>query len=119
MATAITTQTPLGPHPAIPISVGALDFTFANGDTALGNEFVITGRQLLLVFNNDVGAQTFTISSVPDAFGRKGDITDYSLDAGDYVAFWFGSVVGWRQTANKILLASSNDAIQYAVLNLD
>ncbi|KKM90810.1 hypothetical protein LCGC14_1234820 [marine sediment metagenome] len=119
MATAITTQTPKGPHPTIPVSANALDFTFANSDNAAGNDFVITGRQLLLVFNNDVGAQTFTISSVADQFGRKGDITTYSLDAGEYAAFWFGNVVGWKQALNKILLASSNDNVQFAVLNLD
>lgn len=51
---------------------GAVTFTAA--DAANGMYFVNDGRTVLLVKNADASPHTATISSVPDPYGRTGDI---------------------------------------------
>ena len=114
----ITPIDPKGPHPGI-VAAEALDFSFANSDTAQGNQFVGSGHDLLLIFNNDAAAQTFTLTSVNDPFKRQRDITAYSLGIGEYAVFYFGSLVGWKQAAGGfIFLDTSVDNVQFTVVKI-
>lgn len=68
--TALTVKTPPGPHPGA-IAANGADFTWEVGDNVNGNDFTPTGEELLLVRNDDAGAQTVTITTAPDKFARN------------------------------------------------
>jgi hypothetical protein len=116
--TNIPVQTPLGPFPALPVAANALDITVQAADVANLNEFVFTGKELILVKNDDAGAQTITLTSVADEQKRTGDITTYSVGIGEYAAFLATSLKGWQQSDGKFYLAASSANIKIAVLRL-
>jgi len=60
--TAITIQSLLEPFDNV--AAGDLDFTFAAGDGSSGNSYVVTGKELLLAYNDGTSAKTITIDSV-------------------------------------------------------
>lgn len=116
-----TTLTPLsvaGPYPVLPVVADSLDFAFAAADNTNGNDFIITGKELLLVQNSDSSAHTFTATSVPDQLNRTGDITTYSMAAGEFAAFSFSNIAGWKQADGKVWLAANSNLIKFAVLRL-
>lgn len=111
---ALTVQTNGSPNPTQPVAADALDFTFAasvpGGDTA-----AIEDGDILLVQNVNAGAQTFTMTSQPDALRRTGTITTYSL-VQDELAFFFLKREGWADASGNLNLASSDADIKYAWL---
>ena len=115
--TALTPQTLKGPYPGT-VSANDLDITWAAGDDANENEFTCTGKDLILVRNDDAGAQTFSLLSVEDKKKRKGDVTNYSVGAGEYAGFWVGSLVGWDQGAGKFHIDVSSNNLMFAILRL-
>jgi hypothetical protein len=115
---ALTPVTIIGPFTAV--TAGAADFTFAAGSTGT-DTFACTGRQILLAYNSDgANPYTVTISSVNDEQNRAGDITTYSLAAGDYAVFGIGltNLQGWKQTNGTIIVDVENAAVKWAVLTL-
>lgn len=115
--TALTPVSPKGPYPGT-VAANALDYVFAASDSSNGNYFVGTGRELILVQNADAGAQTFTLTSIADPYGRLGSITTYSLSAGEFAMFWLGALVGWDQGGGQIYLDSSNANIKFAIIRM-
>jgi len=112
----ITVQEPAGFWPALPLTANAEDFTWtaSGADFADGFSFTNTGRELILIRNDNAGAQTITISSV--AMGktkRTGDITTYSIGIGEYA--WFGPFKpeGWNQSGTALLYAAVTAADLY------
>jgi hypothetical protein len=97
---AITPRTLLGSYPTLPLTANSADiaFTAAGASFADGASYPLTGQEILLVHNGNVGAETVTITSVADDLGRSGDITTYSLSAGEYGAFGPFKEKGWRQS---------------------
>ena len=116
----VTVQNLLGKYPVTPLTANSADivFTPAGADFADGFQFVHTGREIILVRNGNVGAQTITINSVPNAKGRSGTITAYSLGAGEYAAFPPFPVDGWRQSSGYLTGAMSAADVEIAVLRL-
>jgi len=116
--TAITVQSVKGPFAAV--VAGGLDVTFAASDSANGNTLAITGKELLLAFNDGSAAGTITIDSVDDEKGRQEDITTYSLAVGDYIAFGGGLTTskGWIQSGGVLNIDTSNVDIKVAGLRL-
>jgi len=112
---AITVQEPAGFWPALPLTANAEDFTWtaSGADFADGFSFTNTGRELILIRNDNVGAQTITVSSVVDRFNRTGDITTYSIGAAEYA--WFGPFKqdGWNQSGTQLLYAAVTAADLY------
>jgi hypothetical protein len=118
-ATAITVQDINGPFDDI--DAGGADFTWTAADVANGNSFACTGKELLLVRNTDESTAYYvTIDSVEDEKNREGDISQYSLAAGDFAVFGVGltTAVGWRQSTNVINITGENAAVEFAVLRL-
>jgi len=115
--TTLTPQNPPGAYPGT-IAANAADMTFAAADVANKNQFAATGKELLVVRNDNVGAQTVTINSVVDTFKRTGDITAYSLGASEYAFFGPFPVGGWRQTDGNLYLEGSHADIKFAVIRL-
>jgi len=116
----ITPQTLVGHYPATPLSANAADITFeaSGADFADGASFPHTGREIILVRNDNVGAQTITIESKADAKNREGDITTYSIGASEYAAFGPFPVDGWRQSDGDMNFAVSAADLYLAVIRL-
>jgi len=118
---ALTVQDILPSYPTtLPLVAGSADFvwTTAGADFADGASFVLTGREILLVRNDNVGAQTLTITSVVDKYGRTGDITAYSMAAADYVVMPIFKTEGWKQTTGLLHFAASATDVFFAVLRM-
>jgi hypothetical protein len=116
--TAIAAQIPKGPFIQGQPAAGALDLVETAGDVANGNSFVASGMDFLVVHNTDVGAQTFSISSMPDAFGRSQDVTNYSMAAGKISVFNLRDTRGWIQADGNIYINAGNANIKFAVLKI-
>jgi len=118
MATALTPVTKIGPYPALPVAANSLDLAWTTGD-ASGNTIAVSGatRYLVLMRNTDAGAHTVTISSVVDTpYNRTGDITDYSIGAGETAGFYFSSTDGWVDTeTGKITITPETTDIEFMV----
>lgn len=107
-------------YPTTPITANALDFTWtaAGADYADGARFTLTGKEILLVHNGNVGAQTVTITSQVDPYNRTGHITAYSLGAGEYAVFPQFQLTGWADGSGYLILAASAADVEFAVLRL-
>jgi hypothetical protein len=120
----LTPQTVIAKYPSLPLTANSADFvwTAAGADFADKARFVHTGREAILVRNDNGGAQTVTIESSADPKGRTGNITTYSVGAGEYAVFPPFPVTGWRQitggnTGYLVLSASAAD-VYFAILRL-
>lgn len=113
--TAITPITPIGPFPALPVAANSLDFAYTAGDAVNGNtiDFGGASRMLVCFQNVNAGAQTFTLQSALDSFNREGDITAYSLAAGEFGAFMV-TRNGWRQSDNDLYIDVSHADVKIA-----
>lgn len=101
------------------IAADDLDFAWEAGDVANNNQFASTGKELILVRNDDVGAQTFTIVSIADPqLKRTGDVTDYSVGAGEYAIFGPVEAKGWRQTDGNVYINPSDANLFFAIIRL-
>lgn len=101
------------------ITAGSADVVFTAGDVG-GDTIACTGREIIIAFNSGASAYTITVSSVADEKGRTGDISAYSLAAGDYVALGVGltNSQGWKNSSGNIAVSVSNAAIKWMVLRL-
>ena len=108
---------PKGPHPGV-VAPEDLDFVRTAADPSNLNQFIMTGRELLLVRNDDVGAQTVSLLTVNDPFKRKADITTYSLGISEEMVFWFGDVQGWLQTGGFVFIDPSDADLKFAVIRI-
>ena len=118
-ATALPIITPLGSYPSLPIASNGANFVFTAADSANGNSFVSTGRELLLV-QNSAGSTgyTVTVTSVADSLSRTGDITTYSVSAGLFSMFGPFAMTGWKESDGTVHVTASNAAIKFAVVRL-
>ena len=91
---------------------------FVASDNVNGNYVTLTGTELVIARNDNVAAQTVTVSSVDDPYNRTGDITTDSLDAGIYHIYGPFKVLGWRQADGTLYLDSSSADIMFAVIRL-
>lgn len=115
-----TTLTPIlakGPNPGT-VAADSLDFAFASSDSSNGNDFAASGNDLILWQNTDVSARTITIASVADNLGRTGDVTTYSVGAGEFGCFYVGAGNGWQQSTGKVNINTSNALLKVVVLQL-
>ncbi len=117
---ALTVQDPLSAYPTLPVTANAGDVAFsaAGADFADGAGFPMTGRELLLIRNPTAGALTVSISSVADSRRRTGDITAYSVGAGEVAMFYMNRTEGWRQSDGKLYIAGSAAGLEFAVIRL-
>ena len=59
-----------------------------------------------------------TITSSVDSDGRTGDITTYSMGAGEYAVFGPFDLDGWVQTDWKLYFEASNAEVFFGVIDL-
>jgi hypothetical protein len=117
---ALTVQNIIAKYPSLPLTANSADFTWtaAGASFADGAGFALTGKEVLLARNPTGGALTVTISSVVDPYIRTGDITTYSIGAGEYAVFPPFPKAGWAQADGKLYLAASAATVEFAVLKL-
>jgi hypothetical protein len=114
----IIPQNPKGPFPGT-VSAGDLALTFTAADATNFNQFAAVGTEVLIVQNTDVGSQTITLTSRPDAYGRSADITTYSMATGTFAWFNFRNANnGWIQADGNIYFQASSANVKFAVLRI-
>lgn len=99
-------------------SADGADFVWTAADVANGNSVVATNNDLVLAYNSGATPYTVTIGSVADPFNRTGDITAYSLAAGEYGVFGPFPNLGWKQTDGYLYLNANNAAVKFAIIAL-
>jgi hypothetical protein len=115
MARALVTKTTaLGAYAAY--TGNAADLTMAAANVADKNYFVAGGNDLVVAHNTGVGAVTVTITSVADPFGRTGDVTAYSMAAGEYAVFGPFKNLGWAQSNGQVYLEASSADVKFGVV---
>lgn len=87
-------------------------------DDVNGNVVKSTGTEILVFQNTAVGAQTVTLTAAPDAYGRTGAITAYSLDPDEVVTTEVLRSEVWAQADGNIYIDASDAAVKVAVLRL-
>lgn len=109
-----------GHYPTLPVTAEAADFTYtaSGADFADGASFPLTGREVLIVRNDNAGAQTITINSVVDDKNRTGDITTYSIGIGEYAVFGPFPKSGWAQASGDLYFEVAAADLFLAVLRL-
>lgn len=114
----VAAQTTPGAYPTLPITANSRDLTFQAGDNSLGNyTSIVEGKTLVVVHNTDSGAHTVTFTSQPDTYGRSGDISSYSLGAGELGLFGPFKALGWSDAGNLDIDCSDN-TVKFAVITL-
>jgi len=109
---------PKGSYPTLPLAADSADLAFVVAGTYTDGEgWANTGREILVVWNSGASPYTFTVSSVA-YLGRTGDITAYSLAAGEYAVVGPFDPKGWNQTDGQVYVAGSNVAVKFAVVQL-
>ncbi len=117
--TSITPIAVLGPYPTLQPAANALDIALTAADVANKNQAAVAGsRQLLLAFNSGATPHTVTITSIADEHSRSGDITAYSLGAGEAMGFVLKQP-GWRQADGKLYFEANDAEVKFAVINID
>ncbi len=111
--TALTITEALGPY-----ATTGLALPFEAMDNVNNNHFVSSGKELVIVRNDDAGAQTVTVTSVGGVEGRTGDITAFSIPIGDYAIFGPFPVHGWRDASGNIVLTPSTATLFVAVIKM-
>jgi hypothetical protein len=99
------------------VAAADLAITFTACDNVNGNSFVASGTEILLVQNTDASAHTFTVTSVPDPYGRVDtSLTGYSVPANQVHAIQISQTQGWVTAGNVVTLGCSSALIKFAVL---
>jgi hypothetical protein len=131
--TLIATQPIVGPYPTLPVAPTSLDLVFTAADPVNGNYFVADqfsylsqapgnfplgsiGGDYILVWNQAGAPATVTFTSQPDAQGRTGDITTYTVAANTISALKLSALKGWQDNSSNVYLLASAATVFLAVL---
>lgn len=100
------------------VSADEADVATEAADDVNGNATPCTGKDLVIVYNGDSGAQTVTFTAASDEIGRSGTISAYSLGAGEYAIFGPFATSGWRQTDGMLYIDASDALVELGVLRV-
>lgn len=112
--TVLTPKVPVGPY-ATSVAANAADAAFAAIDAVDGGAWVAVDGDILVIQNTTAGAETATVESVADDFGRTGNIVDYSLGAAEFGVFRFKRA-GWADVDSKIHVSASDVGVKFLVI---
>ena len=113
-----TIQVPLGSIGDYSVA-DAADFTFLAADVANMEQYVSTGKEMIIARNVGGGPFTVTVNSVNDPFNRTNDITAYSIGAGEFAIFGPFDRTGWKQAGSAfVFFQADNVAIEFAVIRI-
>lgn len=112
--TPFTVQQLTGPYPA---SLVMDSLTWAAADLANGNSFAFTGKEIIIVRNDDAATKNITLTSVVDPYGRSVNVTKAIL-TGEYAIFQASDLTGWIQTDGLFYLSGDDVDLFIAVVRL-
>jgi hypothetical protein len=116
--TTLTKTTAVGAYGDYSVA-NVADVVMAAADTVNKNQFVASSRDLVIAHNTGGSAYTVTIDSVADPhYGREGDITTYSIGAGEIAVFGPFQRPGWLQSDGYVYLEASNALVYFGVVAL-
>lgn len=111
------TITPVAVTGKWPTALAALTFTAA--DTSNKEQMILTGREILIIFNSDASPHTVTIDSVTDpTTNRTGSLTTVSVAAGAYKMIGPLAPDGWRNSSGYLTFEASDATVKYAAIQL-
>lgn len=116
--TTLTKTVALGSYPTLPITANAADLVETAADVGNKNQFVASGNDLIIAHNTGAGAHTITITSVANQKKRTGDITAYSIGAGEVAIIGPAKIMGWAQADGKIYLEADHAEVKFGVVTL-
>lgn len=93
-------------------------FAFLAADTVNFDEFVMTGKEILIAQNTGASPHTISIDSVADAYGRLGDIAADSIAAGAFEMYGPFPTSGWKQSDGTLNFEADNAEVEFAVIRL-
>lgn len=99
-------------------SITPVELEWTAADAVNGNQFTLTGVEVLLVHNSSGGALTVTVTSAADPYGRSSDIDAHSIPASEYRVLQRFPVDGWQQNDGKLYVDGSAAGILFAVIRL-
>lgn len=105
--TKVTPITPTNPYLDESTTPQLNTVTAISSDVANGNKVSLDTDILLIMDNTNVGAQTVTVTSQNDPFGRTADIAAFSLAAGVRANRLF-KAVGWSNGNGDLLVTGSH-----------
>jgi hypothetical protein len=94
------------------------DLVWTDSDSGDGMQFTASGKDILLVRNDEVSAQTVTITTADDDIGRSGEVDAYSVGAGEIAVFGMFNTQHWRQTDGMVYVDMSDDGVQIIVVRV-
>lgn len=92
--------------------------TMTAANTSDKQQTAHTGKVLILAHNSGASPHTVTITSTPDHLGRTGDLTAYSIGAGEYAVFGPFKLEGWVQTDGKLYFEANHAEVLFGVIDL-
>lgn len=102
------------PYPTAGVAV-----TMTAEDITNHSRFLLTGREVLIIWNSGASGYTYTIASAVDAQGRTKDITTQAIVAGAiHTVGPFTQQPGWAQTDGYVYVDASNAAVKFGVIQL-
>ena len=103
----------------LPFGSGTAAATMTAADASNNNLAPFPGNGALILVAQNTHASTpytITVTSAADEFGRTGDITTYSLAAGDIVPLLIPAN-GWKQSDGNLYFQASNASVKFAIYN--
>lgn len=96
----------------------ATTLTWTAADDVNKNSFAWTGKEILLVKNEDTSEQTVTVQGVACAHGRTGTVSK-AVSAGAFAVFpFFSNPEGWLQSDGKIYVDAASANVKFCILRL-
>ena len=115
----LTKVSALGSYPTLALTANSVDLPMAATVVADKTQFVASGKDLVIAHNTGGSAYTVTITSVADGrTKRTGDITSYSIGAGEYAVFGPFEREGWMQSDGYVYLESNDTSVKFGVVTL-
>jgi len=109
----------LGSYPALALVANSADLPMTAANATDKQEVVMTGKDLIVAHNTGAGARTVTITSVADGRNKRtGDITSYSIGAGEYAVFGPFEKAGWMQSNGKLYFEAEHAEVKFGVVAL-
>lgn len=91
--------------------------TFTAADTVNGNQYLATGRELVIARNTGGSTYSLTIQGSPDPYNRS-SVAVKNIASGETAVFGPFPNLGWQQSDGYVYLDASSSSIEIAVIVL-
>lgn len=103
-----------GAYPSAGVAI-----TFTAADTVNKEQFVFTGREMVIARNVGASTRTVTLTSAANARGRVKHISAENIAAGAQRVYGpFTNKDGWQQSGGYFFLEANHAEVEFAVVQL-